>query len=120
MGLPRRQCVLEVQPHLRGHGSWGHIVGSTERGQEIIERGSVGHVDGRKLQAPFVFIVVEQIVIADTDIEEVARGDPSWVVVVILGAGGGQGNEPGAVACGTRCERSRERWTLAPAEETGL
>jgi len=42
------------------------------------------------LEAPFIFVVVEQIVVADADVEEIAGSDAGRVVVVVLGAWAGR------------------------------
>jgi len=67
-------------------------VRAAERGQEVVERGLVGDVDGGDLEAPLVLVGVEQIVISHADIEQMAGSDAGRVTVVVFGAGCGQGD----------------------------
>ncbi len=60
-------------------------MGAAEGGKEVVERVFVGDVDGRKLRAPFETFAVEEIVMADRDVEQITRRDPRWVFVVVLG-----------------------------------
>jgi hypothetical protein len=57
-----------------------------ERRQEIIKRNLVGNVNRSHTEAPFVFVAAKNIVIANCDVEQVARRDPWRIVIVILGA----------------------------------
>jgi hypothetical protein len=61
---------------------------AAERGQEIVKRGFIGYVNRSELQAPLVFVVVEQVVVAETDIKQVPRRDAGRIMVVVLGAWG--------------------------------
>jgi len=58
---------------------------SAERGKKIVQRHLVGQVDGREPQAPLVTVAMEEVVIANAGIEQVARVDARRIVIVILG-----------------------------------
>jgi hypothetical protein len=76
-----------VKTQLRGEGSWCDVVGSAEGGEEVVQGYTVGYVDGRELQAPFVFVTVEEVVVSHGNIEEMTWRDASGVVIGIVGAG---------------------------------
>ena len=78
-----------MEAQLRRQRARRHVVRSAEGGKEVIERHLVGHVDGRKPQAPLVTVAVEQVVVAHRDVEQIARCDAGRIVVIILGAGRG-------------------------------
>ena len=46
---------------------------SAERRQEVVERDLVGEVDRGEPQAPFIAVAVEQVVVPDAGVEQVAR-----------------------------------------------
>ena len=50
-------------------GARRYVVRAAEGGKEIIERLLVGHVDDRHASAPLVAIRVEQVVVAQAEIE---------------------------------------------------
>ena len=62
-------------------------VRSAERAQEVVERLFVGQVDDRKPNAPLVTVTVEQIVVANAEIKQMAGRDAWRVVIVIFGPG---------------------------------
>ena len=93
---------------------------AAEGGQEIVERLLVGDVDGGQLQAPFVFVVMEHVVFAHADVEQVSRGDARGVVVVVFRAWGGESDQRGAIARVAGGERTSQGGTLPAAEEAGL
>ena len=73
-----------MESELYGFAARRHEVRPAERGQEVVERGLVCQVDDREAQAPFVMVTVEEVVFADTDVKEVARGDTRGIVVIVL------------------------------------
>src|SRR5882757_3144599 len=77
-----------MKPQFRGHRARRDVVRSAEGREEVVEGSFVGDIDGRELEAPFIFVVVEQIVVAEADVEEIAGSDAGRVVVVVLGAWG--------------------------------
>src|SRR6266446_10149727 len=77
-------AVLEVEAQFSRIRPRRHKMRSAERGQEIVERHFVGQVDGREPQAPLVAIAMEEVVVSNAGIEQVARVDAWRIVVVIL------------------------------------
>ena len=73
-----------MESDLGGKSSRRHIVGAAESGQKIVERQLVGQVDNRELSAPFSFVAVEDIVVADGHIEKIARANSLRIVIIIL------------------------------------
>ena len=61
-------------------------MGSGEGRKKVIKRGLVGQIDYASLQAPFVPIAMEQVVVSNRQIEKTARRDPRRIMVVILGS----------------------------------
>src|ERR1700722_11165313 len=86
-GTPRTTSKMETDGAADGSGS--HAMGAAESGNEVVQRFFVSEVDDRKPSAPAVLVAVKQIVVADAQVEEVARGDAGWIVVVGLGASPG-------------------------------
>ena len=80
---------LEVEGYLRRQRARGYVVGAAEGGEEVVEGVLVGDVDGGEVQIHLVVLRFEEVVLADSDVEEVAGGDAGRVFVVVLGAGGG-------------------------------
>ena len=89
---------------------------SAERAQEVVKRLFVGQVDYRKTKAPFVTIAMEQIVVADGEVEQVARRNARRILVVVFRAicrnrnavGPGAGRN-GPATRGSVAQRRRER-----------
>lgn len=55
--------MLEVEAYLSCQGPWLHVMRAAERGQEVVQRVLVGHVNGSELQTPLVSIALKQIVV---------------------------------------------------------
>ena len=53
---------LKVKPNLRRIGTWRDKVSSAKGGEKVIERRPVRNVNRAQLQAPFVSVAVENIV----------------------------------------------------------
>ena len=62
---------LEVEPKFRRQRSRRHVVRPAEGGEEVVECILVRQVDDGELRAPFVFVAVEQVVMADGEIEQI-------------------------------------------------
>lgn len=77
--------VLEVETDFRRQRAWRYVVRAAEGGKEVVERVFVGDVDGGKLRAPFEAFAVEEVVVADRDVEQITRRDPRRVMVIVLG-----------------------------------
>ena len=87
-----------MEAELDGFGARGDEVRAAEGREEVIQRFLVGQVDDGEAQAPLVAVAVEEIVVADGEIEEIARCDARRILVVVFGAVGGDFN--------TRCAAS--------------
>src|ERR1700679_78213 len=77
------RAKLEVEAQLRRHGARRNVVGSTEGGEEVIERVFVGDVDGSQAEAPFVAVALEEVVLTNRRVEKATRLDTRGVVVVV-------------------------------------
>ena len=130
-GVSYRYCshegersALEVEPDRSRHRARRHIVSSAEGGQEIVERFFVGEVDYRQAQAPLFLVAVEQIVVADCDIEQTARLHPLGIVIVVLGSRRRDLEERGPVlgcrAGAIGADGHAGRGVHATAEQSGL
>ena len=87
----------KVKAELSGQGARGDVVCPAEGGNEVIEGVLIGNIDRGQLQAHFVLVAVEEIVVTDGEVKEVARGDAVWVVIRIVGAGRGDGHQTRSV-----------------------
>ena len=100
----------EVEAEFGGQRARRHIVGSTEGGEEVVERVVVSDIDRGEPKAPFVLVAVEEVVGADGGIEQVAGSDARGVLVVVFGVGRRDadqaGSELGCQARGSVVERS--------------
>ena len=77
----------------RRDGARRNIVRSAEGRKEVVERLFVGQVDHRQTRAPLVLVAVEDIVVSDRDVEEIARRDARRIVVVVLRARRGNADQ---------------------------
>ena len=59
---------------------------AAERREEVVERVLVGDVDGGQAEAPLVSFAVEEIVFTNGGIEEAARRNARWILVIVLRA----------------------------------
>ena len=84
---------LEVETYLSRHSARCDVVRAAEGGEEVVQRVLVGDVHGRQAQAPLVLVAVEEIVLADRRIEEAALLNARRILVVVLGARGGNRNQ---------------------------
>ena len=57
--------------------------------RKVVQRVLVGDVDGRQVEVRLEVLLVEDVVLADGDIEEVARRDALRIVVVVARVGAG-------------------------------
>lgn len=62
---------------------------AAEGREKVVERVVIGEINHRKLNAPFVSVAVEEVVVADRKIKQVPRRDPRWIVVIILSSWSG-------------------------------
>src|SRR5882672_10419712 len=115
------RAVLEVEAQFGRIRPRRHKMRSAERGEKIVERHLVGQVDGRQAQTPLVTVAMEEVIISNAGIEQVARVDARRIVIVILRSRC-RYLEPcrpvqSRVA---RNQWSTQRWGSAAAEEPGL
>ena len=76
--VPRRRRRLEVVRQFAGDRPRRHIVRAGERREEVVQRDLVAEVDDRHRgrQRPLVrLLAVQQVVLAEGEVEQVARGD---------------------------------------------
>src|SRR5580704_6150483 len=77
---------LEVESQLSRDGAWRDVVRPAERGQEVVQRFFVRHVDHRDPRAPFVPVAMEKVVLTNGKVKEVARLNALWIFVILLGS----------------------------------
>ena len=75
-----------MKAELDGFRTWRHIVRAAEGGQEIVQSSLVGQVDDRKAKTPLVAIIIEQVVVAYRNVEQIARLNTRRVLVIIFSA----------------------------------
>jgi len=78
---------LEVESDFCCHCARRDIVRAAESGEEVVNRGFVRHVDGRETHAPLIAVAVEEIVVTDSRVKQIARANPGRIVIGILGVG---------------------------------
>jgi|ERR1700677_856204 hypothetical protein len=86
---PKILVPLEVEADLRGQGSGRDVVRAAKSGEEVVHRVFIADVDGGQAQAPLVTVAAEKIVVADSQVEEVAGSDTRRIVVIVLGSRSG-------------------------------
>ena len=64
-------------------------MGAAEGGEEVVKSVFVGDVDGGEVEIDFVALFVEDVFLAEGEVEEVAGGDAGRILVVVLGSGRG-------------------------------
>ena len=89
---------LEVEAQFQRFGARRHEVRAAERGEEVVQRFFVGQIDHREAQAPLVAVAVEEIVMADGQVEQIARRNSRRILVVVLGSV--RGNVNRVAPCG--------------------
>ena len=80
-----------MKAELYGFRAGADEMGAAEGGEEIIESVSIGQVDDRETQTPLVTVAVEQVVVANGQVKEMAGRNARRISVVIFGSGGGNG-----------------------------
>src|ERR1700759_1370977 len=85
--------LLEVERDLCSRSPRRHVVRSAECRQKVIEHVVVGDVDGGQGQVHLVTFLMEDVVLADREIEQVAWRNAWWVFVVILGSRRGNADQ---------------------------
>src|SRR5271163_3521954 len=126
-----RRFRLEVETDLRGQGARRDVVRAAEGGEKIVNRFFVADVNGGQAETPLVAVAAEKIVVAESQVEQVAGSDTRRIVVVVLSSGSGNLQElriilrRGAGAGGDDRRaggigRARRRGENARAREAGL
>src|SRR6202161_601953 len=117
---PSRIWRLEVEAELDGFGARGYEVRAAECGEEVVQSVFVGKVHDGEAEAPLVAIAVEEVVVADGQVEQVPRSDARRILVVVFGAVGGDVD----AGCATRSagwaaqDRAGRRGERRAAEES--
>ena len=96
---------------------------AAERGQEVIQRVLVGHVDRREVDVRLVVLLVEDVVLAQGHVEQAARRDARRVVVVVRRSRGRECSPDSSLYCEARQDRRkrvRGRGRDAVAGEPGF
>ena len=81
--MPPGRQMSEVESQLGGDRSRGYVVGPTERREEIVESEMISEIDDRDLATPSVFVSVEQVVMPNRQIKQMARSN-AWRILVII------------------------------------
>ena len=63
-----------------------NIVRSTEGRKEIVKRVFIGQINNRQTGTPLILVALENVVVPNGNIEEIAGCDAGRIVVVVLGA----------------------------------
>src|SRR6202046_4006041 len=115
---------LEVETDSASDRARRDVMRAAEGGKEVVEREVVGQVDHFHASAELVAVVmeVEDVIVANRQIEQVSRSDARWMTIVVLGVRPRHLNQRGTEL---RCEagvRERGRGSSARggAEEAGL
>ena len=87
--FPVKWFSLKVETDLPSERTRCDIVCPAEGRKEVVKRIFVGQINRRQARAQFVLVAVEQVVMADRDIEEIPRRDARRIVVVVFGSGRG-------------------------------
>src|SRR5436305_13980689 len=94
---------------------------SGEGGEKVIERRLVGDVDSAYLQAPFVSVAVEEVVMTYGHIKKMAWCNPGWIMVIIFCARRGNRDPRGSeLRWRTTGQRCNQRGIDVAAEQTSL
>ena len=122
LSAPRNVHHLEVEPQLSAHASGSDEVRAAEGGNEVVESNLVGEVYNGEAQTPLVAVAVEQVVLAQSQIEQAAWLYSGRIQIRILRSRSRDLYSRGAVACcRTRGKRHRQGGgRLTRAEYSGL
>ena len=85
-----------MKTDLRGQGAWRHIVRAAKRRKKVVQRIIVGQVNGGQLQAHFVLIAVQDVVVPERQVEQIAVRNARRIVVIVLGIRRGHLDERGS------------------------
>ena len=74
-----------MKPKFCRHRARRQVMRAAERRQEVIERVLVRQIDRRQLQADFVLVASEHVVVSDRKIKDMPGRNAWRVLVVVLG-----------------------------------
>lgn len=94
--IQQTERLLKVEAEVYCFGARAYEMRTAERRKEVVQGFLVGQVDDREAQAPLVTIAVEEVVVADGQVEKVPRCDARRILIVVLGAVGGNVDARGA------------------------
>ena len=75
-----------MQPNSSRQRSGSNVVRAAERREKVVERVFVRDINRRQLQADLVSIPVEEVVMSDSEIEQVSRRHARRIGVVVFSA----------------------------------
>ena len=82
------ESASEVEADLSAECAWRDIVGSTERGNKVVERFFVRQVDDRETETPLISVaVVKKVILPNGQVEQVPGRDARRLVVVVFRPG---------------------------------
>ena len=81
-----RRFPLEVEADLRRQGSRRYVMRAAESGEEIVNRLLIADVNRSQAETPLVTVAAEKIVVADSQVKQVAGRDARRIVIVVLGS----------------------------------
>jgi len=84
----QHESRLEVEADLARERARRDVVRPAERGQEVVERLFIRHIDHGEPRTPFEPVSMEDIVVAHGEIKEAARSDALWIMVVVFSVWG--------------------------------
>ena len=122
---------LKMEAYRPRYRPRGHIVGSAERRQEVVHGLFIRQIDHLNSSAPFIPIAVKNVVMSQRQVKQVARLNPLWIVIVVLGPGRRYPHQVGGeLVCGAGVEAGKSGYLrpdgcgwgslLAAAAEPGL
>ena len=112
----------EIQRQPCRQRSRSHVVGSAERREKVVERVFIGDVDCRQVEVQLVALAVEDIVLTDRHVKEIAWRDALWITVIVARVWSWNLDEARAEL---RYRTNRRQWRCGScpdsiAHETGL
>ena len=93
---------------------------TTECRQKIIERSLIGDIEGCELEGCFQPFRVEEVICANTKVEQVTGGDTRRIVVVIFRTGRGDNEASRPVIARARANSVNDSGDLAAAKEANV
>lgn len=76
--------LSEVKADLSADRARRNVMGSAERGKKVVQSIFIRHVDNLNLSAPLVTVAMKQIVVTNSNVEQVSWGDAGRIVIGIF------------------------------------